>query len=60
MILISRKGKNEVLDEKANMILTLHYEAVVNDKRLYRKIGVNLADHVTLRGGQTVTVQQAI
>ena len=42
------------------MALTSHYESVVSDKRLYRKIGVDLTNSVTLKGGQQVTVQQAL
>ena len=42
------------------MVITSHYESIVSDKRLYRKMGVKLTDGVTLKGGQNVTVQQAI
>ena len=60
MHLLTRSSNNEIIEEKTNMALTSHYESVVSDKRLYRKIGVNLTDSVTLKGGQQVTVQQAL
>ena len=60
MHLLTRSSNNEIIEEKTNMALTSHYESVVSDKQLYRKIGVNLTNSVTLKGGQQVTVQQAL
>ena len=47
-------------DEKANVMFTSHYESVVKNKRLYRKIGAPLPQEVNLLNGQSVIIQQAV
>ena len=60
MIFVTRNSNNEVVNEKTNSTLTSHYESIVNEKRLYRKMGVPITQMVTLRDVQTITLQQAI
>ena len=42
------------------MILTQHHESVINERRLYRRIGVNIDTCVTMVKGKKVTLQQAL
>ena len=60
MIFVTHNSNNEVIDDKTHSTLTFHYESVVNEKRLYRKMGVPITQMVTLQEEQTVTLQQAI
>ena len=58
MGLITR-GTEERNEQKMEMILTQHHEAVQNKKMIYRRIGTPLLDKVTLQDGSIVTMQQA-
>ena len=60
LIFVTRSSNNDVIDVKTDATLTAHYESIVNEKRLYRKLGVPLAQKVKLRMGPEVTLQQAI
>ena len=60
MIFVTRSSNNEIIDEKTEATLTAHYEAMVNEKRLYRSLGVPLTQRVKLQKGPEVTLQQAI
>ena len=60
MIFVTRNSNNEVIDKKTNSTLSSHYEAIVNEKRLYRKIGIPITQMVKLQDRQSVTIQQAI
>ena len=51
------KITNEVVDRRNEMILTLHYEAVISERRLYCRIGLALFDNITLQNGHIVTFQ---
>ena len=51
IIFATRNSNNEVIDEKTNSMLSSHYEAIVNEKRLYRKIGVPITQMVKLQDG---------
>ena len=54
------KGSGDINEQKMEMILTQHHEAIRNEKRIYQRIGTPLMNKVTLQGGNIVTMQQAI
>ena len=60
LVFVTRSRNDDVVDVKMDATLTAHYESIVNEKRLYRTMGVPLTKSVKLREGPVVTLQQAI
>ena len=57
---ITNTSNDPKIQQKNKRLLAEHHENVVNERKLYRKIGVRLGAAVTMRNGHKQSLQQAI
>ena len=60
MSLITRATEDPQLQQKHDHLLTQHHDDIVSERKLYRKLGVNLNAIVDLQNGKTLTLQQTL
>ena len=57
---ISRTTEDPVIQKKNEKLLAQHHENVVNERKLFRKIGVPLTAKVIMKNGNVQSLQQAL
>ena len=57
---ISRTTDDPVIQKKNEKLLAQHHENVINEWKLFRKIGVSLTAKVTMKNGHVQSLQQAM
>ena len=60
MSFVTRTTDNPEIQRKNENLLAQHHKDVVNERKLFRKIGIPLTAEVTMTNGKVQSLQQAL